>query len=163
MKMNGANAIARNQNAWRSFNQDIELLYSMSLPRCVKYCQGKLTRRLFIAFNQRNHLLCGARSLVIQSTIFSNGNLEIRVDSKWKFARILMKSNGPHSIARKRTREKGDRGSYRVPVREIISRYFDARNAAKVCARTPYFAVYFHIYKRVSSTYLHASFAAMFN
>lgn len=69
----GPMPLARNWNAWRSFNQDIELLHSMSLEWheiCVKYCQGVL----FILTRLINEINPMRFSLVI----FSNGNLEIR-------------------------------------------------------------------------------------
>lgn len=112
--------------------KDIELLYSASLewlPRCVKYCQGKPTRRLFIPFNQRNQPPTRSLAMIHRSsrTEISNssGNSPAsNYEIEWPAFESV------------RERKKGsDRGGYRVPVREIISRYFDARNAAKVCAR----------------------------
>lgn len=135
--------------------KDIELLYSASLewlPRCVKYCQGKPTRRLFIPFNQRNQP--PTRSLAMIHNLLERKS-RIRVEIR---PHRITKSNGPHSKAYER--KKGDRGSHIASPLEKSFRVTLTQETPRKYARA-YFPIYFHIYKRVTSA--HGSFAAMFN
>lgn len=127
----------------------------MASPRCVKYCQGKPTRRLFIPFNQRNQPPTRSLAMIHRSsrTEISNssGNSPAsNYEIEWPaFESVREKKKG------------SDRGSNHIasPLEKSF-RVTLTQETPQKYARA-YFPIYFHIYKRVTSA--HGSFAAMFN